>query len=141
MKTLTTNLMIATAALAAVAGSASAQSLKAEIPFTFRAGNAVMAPGEYRVNVSSTAGRSLVTLYNLDNRKSAMIVNFTVDKASPREIASGASKLAFDCAGRDCVLRNLWRDGDGVAYRFLGPKPHGDDVHTAQIALTPAKAD
>ena len=40
MKRLTTNLMIAAAAIAAVAGSASAQTLKADIPFTFHIGAA-----------------------------------------------------------------------------------------------------
>ncbi len=50
MKKLTTKFMIATAALVVAAGAASAQIMTASIPFEFRAGNRVMAPGTYRVD-------------------------------------------------------------------------------------------
>src|ERR1019366_1957819 len=50
MKELTTKLMIAAAALMIAAGAASAQAMKVEIPFEFRAGNHVMAPGTYSVD-------------------------------------------------------------------------------------------
>ncbi len=54
MKKLTTKLMIAAAALVVAAGAASAQTMKAEIPFAFRAGDKVMAAGTYRVETLST---------------------------------------------------------------------------------------
>src|SRR5436190_1320450 len=52
MKRFATKSIVLAAALAAVAVGASAQSLlKAEIPFTFRAGDAVLAAGSYRVHL------------------------------------------------------------------------------------------
>ena len=50
MKSLTTNLMIAAAALFA-AGAVSAQTMTADIPFAFQAGGKVMAAGTYRVDL------------------------------------------------------------------------------------------
>ena len=51
MKSMTTNLMIAAAALAITSGVASAQQYHADIPFAFRAGNATLAPGRYAVAI------------------------------------------------------------------------------------------
>ena len=49
MKNLTTNLMLAAIALAAASGVASAQQLKAEIPFSFRAQGTLVPAGPYTV--------------------------------------------------------------------------------------------
>src|SRR4051812_13502700 len=56
MTRLSLNLMIATAAMAAVAGSAAAQNLKADVPFSFHANGKVMAAGTYDVNVTAGTG-------------------------------------------------------------------------------------
>src|SRR5580700_2722631 len=59
MKNFTMQLTIAAAALVAVAGSASAQTYKAEIPMAFHAGSNAMAAGSYEVVVRNTSGQSI----------------------------------------------------------------------------------
>jgi hypothetical protein len=141
MKTLTTNLMIAAAALTALAAGASAQSLTAEIPFAFRAGGTALQPGAYRVTMTTSVGRQLVTIRGVETSGTVILANYIVGDASAQQMADGRPKLGFECAAKTCVLRDLWRGGDTVAYRFFGPKLRGDDVHLAEVALTPTKAD
>jgi hypothetical protein len=140
MKTLTTNLMIAAAALTVLAAGASAQSLKAEIPFTFRAGNATLLPGAYRVDVTTSAGGQYVTLRGLDHKAAVILTNFSAD-LSPKAGADGHPMLGFECAGHTCVLRNLWRGYYTPAYRFYGPTLRGDDVRLTHVALAPTRTD
>ena len=60
MKQLTMNL-VAAAVVVLAAGSASAQTLKAEIPFTFQAAGAMMTPGTYQIlHASNLASRHVV---------------------------------------------------------------------------------
>ena len=117
MKRFTMKSLVVAAALAAAAVSASAQSLNAEIPFNFRAGDAVLAAGTYRINVGS-ADTSVVRLMNMDTKKSAMVVpryRRDLDKQS----ASGAPKLWFACTGSSCVLSSLW-NGEGSSALVIG---------------------
>ena len=99
MKKLTTNLMIATAALVVTAGVASAQSMTASIPFEFRAGHQVMAPGTYRIdNLSTQTGVPIYRLLDLHSLRSiAVLPQAPVD---PRTAwtASADGKLVFACA-------------------------------------------
>ena len=84
MKKLTTHLMIATAALVVVAGAASAQiqaTMTAQIPFEFRAGNQVMAPGTYQVDdLATQTSIPLFRLANVHARRSiALLAQAAVD--------------------------------------------------------------
>jgi hypothetical protein len=56
MKNLTKNMMIAAAALVVAAGAAQAQTIKAEVPFSFRVAGTVLPAGEYRVVTQSRGG-------------------------------------------------------------------------------------
>ena len=63
MNTNTMKMMIAAAALVVAAGSASAQTFKAEVPVAFQVGNKTMAPGSYDVRLSvSGAGATVVVV-------------------------------------------------------------------------------
>ena len=142
MKRLTTNLMIAAAALAAVAGSASAQTLKADIPFTFHMGTVVMSPGTYEVRTNHTGSGSIFVLQNKETHTSAMVAQVSASDAPNAWRAGGVAKLGFECAGSRCVLRAIWHAGDAYVYNFGGPKfGRGEEVHTAVIAMTSVKAD
>ncbi len=141
MKTLTTTLMVAAAALAAVAGSASAQTLKAEIPFNFRVGNSLMAPGTYRVAMLSGAGGPIFTIQNLDTNRSAMLGNYVLTDASKAWKAAGIPKLAFACVESHCSLQEAW-SGGARSYRFQAPKAgRHDDPRLAEISMTRVRAD
>ena len=142
MKRLTTKWMIAAAALVVAAGSASAQNLKADIPFTFHAGSALMGPGTYAVNFIKSNSRPYILLWNADTRQSALLAQYTASNPSKEQKAAGVPKLQFECAGARCVLRELWQGSDNSAYHFQGPKlGPGEDVHIAEIAMTRVKAD
>jgi hypothetical protein len=140
MKRLTMNSLVVAAALTAVAGSAAAQTMKAEIPFTFRAGGAVLTPGTYVVKIDSGgSGQTHFVLRNEETRQS-VIVGQTVQGLAPRQWrADGQARLGFECVGARCALRNIWSGGDTRAYYLPGPKLGGNETaRAAEVALTKA---
>ena len=142
MKSLTTNCMIAVAALAVAAGSASAQTLRADIPFTFRAGKSVLTPGTYKVNLSIATNREFLSMRNTDTGVSILLATFNRGDASRALREKGVPALSFDCNGTRCALRELWTGVDSTSYHFRAPHLGRDsDVYTTQIALTRMKAD
>jgi len=134
--------MIAVAALAAAAGSASAEELKADIPFTFRAGKALMQPGTYELKMAVSDTRSFFLLRNTDTNTSVLVANFNQGDVPKDWQAKGKPIIAFECYGQECVLRDLWSGRNGSAYHFNGPKLGRDgDSHIASIAMRPSKGD
>src|SRR5437870_3065590 len=117
MKRVTMKTLVVAAALAAAAVSASAQSLNAEIPFNFRAGDAMFSAGTYRIHVSSS-GVPVVQLTNMDTKKSAMVVP-QYGRDLKKDVASGAAKMWFACTGSSCVLSSLWK-GEGNSALVIG---------------------
>jgi hypothetical protein len=138
MKRLITFSVFAAAALVAVAGSASAQTLKAEIPFSFRAGKTLMGPGTYDVVVDKTSATRVFRLHNRESNVSVMLIGNVQDDAAKAWREAGLPKITFECVETRCALRRIWTGGDS-AYRFLGPKPGADGaVRVAEIRLSPA---
>jgi hypothetical protein len=126
------------AALAALAGSASAQALKAEIPFAFRAGGVLMAPGTYDVVQDKLNASQYFRLHNRDTNQSVLLGMYTRRDPPKAWVVAGAPTLSFECAGARCVIRQIWT-GYEPAFQFLGPKPAGDEpIRTAEIRLTRA---
>src|SRR5882757_6828449 len=66
MKLNTLTLTFAAVAMMTAAGTASAQRLKAEIPFSFRAAGTRMHPGAYSVKMSSAGSGTIVRIENED---------------------------------------------------------------------------
>ena len=142
MNSLTMNCMIAVAALAVTAGSASAQVLRAEIPFAFRAGKTLMAPGAYELNMEASPSRTYFLLRNAETKTSVMLANFNVGDVTKSWKAKGLPTLGFDCVDTRCALRELWTADDSNAYYFRGPKLGRDgDMRVAEIVMTRLKAD
>src|SRR6185436_4661030 len=112
----TTMMMFATAALLASAATGSAQSMKAEIPFAFHAGDARMQPGTYQVTLKGNNGIPRLTLYNHDDRRSAVTLSQSVDRPT-RTAASSNVILTFECTEGRCSLAKLW-DGSDAMYNF-----------------------
>ena len=138
MKQLTINLMAA-AAVALAAGSASAQSLKADIPFTFHASGAVMTPGTY--NVLRSGGSKYVILRNVDTKQSVIAVYDMTDPSKELK-ARGKPGIQFECSGARCSLREIWTASGSPAYGFRVPKSDSDgDRHMAFIPLSATKAE
>ena len=96
MKSLTTKLMIAAAALFA-AGAASAQTMTADIPFAFQAGGKLMAAGTYRVNLRGPSG--MVILRDTGFKSVVMARYIThIDRKGD------TAKLVFVCGRGPCSL-------------------------------------
>jgi hypothetical protein len=56
--------------------------------------------------------------------------------------ANGAARLAFECGGSRCILRDVWQGGDAPDHHLSGPKfGPNEEVHTAEIRMTSVKAD
>jgi hypothetical protein len=129
MKSSTMRLMIAAAALVVAAGTASAQTYKAEIPMAFRAAGKLMTPGSYEIRVSRNSATELVFVRNTDTH-GGVILQAQVKADPPKEwLQAGNPKLAFACTGNACTLTRMWDGSDSYAYGFPTPKaPAGDLV-------------
>jgi hypothetical protein len=142
MKKLTTNLMIATAALVVTAGVASAQSMTASIPFEFRAGNRVMAPGTYQIdNLNTLTGVPVYRLLDLHAGRSIAVLPQA--PVNPQKgWAEGNPKLVFACVSGSCALAEIWEGSGNHAYSFHGPKPGQDQTAVLrEIPMQPGKGE
>jgi hypothetical protein len=141
MKHSTMNTMIAAAVAVLAAGGASAQSLKADIPFTFHVATSVMAPGTYQLMHASNRGSKYLILRNADTGKSVIAIYELADAANELK-AQGTPGIQFECGGRECALRQIWTASENTAYGFQGPKLGSDgNRRMAVIPLTVIKAD
>jgi hypothetical protein len=139
MKQLTMNLMAA-AVVVLAAGNASAQNLKAEIPFTFQAAGVMMTPGTYVVLHASNLASKHVVLRNTETHKSVLALYSPTDPAKELT-AQGKAGIQFECVASRCALREIWTASGSPAYRFNTPKPGSDTARMAFIPLTATKAD
>lgn len=98
-----------------------------------------VAAGRVRLRAGS---RAYFVLCNTDRGASAIVTQFVAANPPRSRQARDQAKLSFECAGRDCVLRELWKGGGNGGYRLLGPRlPRGEDTRIAVVALTSAKGD
>jgi hypothetical protein len=142
MTKLTTRFVIAMAALVVVAGAASAQTLIASIPFEFRAGNQVMAPGTYQVdNLRIVSGTPVYRLENVHSGGSTtLLAQVGVDPRKGWE--EGNAKLLFACTSGRCALAELWSGSGSHAYKFQLPKQGKDETaELREIPMQPGKGE
>jgi hypothetical protein len=142
MKKLTTRLMIATAALVVVAGAASVQTMTASIPFEFRAGKQVMAPGTYQIDsLSMQSGAPVYRLLEVQSHRSITVV--AQARVDPRKGSTeGKPTLLFACISGSCALDQLWSGSASYAYKFGGPKLGKDETAVLrEIPLQPGKGE
>jgi hypothetical protein len=119
MKLNTLTLTCAAVAMMAAAGTASAQNLKAEIPFPFRAAGTMMHPGAYSVKLSSASSGAIVQIRNEDEGRSIMTLPQSV--STPWNATDSAVVLSFACTNGNCALSSL-RNDDGTVYNFATGK-------------------
>jgi len=105
MNQLIVNLIIAAVTLVVAAGSAAAQTMKAEIPFPFRAGKVVLAPGTYQISwVGRPSGSWLFRLADRENHKALLLLPVAASEGTPG-LESGM--LSFQCGVSRCSLSGL----------------------------------
>src|ERR1035438_4845280 len=121
MKNLTTKLMF-TAAVLVAAGAASAQPMKADIPFAFQAGGKVMAAGTYLVDLRGPSGT--VTIHGT-GREGAVIAN-PITHIDRKE---NTAKLVFVCGRGPCSLVQAWPgySEDGLLFKTRS------EEHTSEL--------
>lgn len=139
MKRLTL-LTFAAAALVCTAATASAQSLKVEIPFAFQTSNARMQAGSYHVYVSrSLGGRTMVELRNMDINRTILALPYTQGNTPGKWAAEGKAVVEFACTGSQCALSRIWTGGDST-YSFDTPKAKNGEV-VAMILVHPDRTE
>ena len=141
MNTSTMRSMIVTAALAVAAGSASAQTYKAEIPMSFRVGQKVMTPGSYELRLSTDSAIEIV--YVRGPESTVMLTASSKSDAPKKWLQDGSPKLSFECVGGACSLHRLWNGRDDFTYDFALPKattPEIEARRTSVVTLTMIKA-
>ncbi|HXK02240.1 MAG TPA: hypothetical protein VMS37_07540 [Verrucomicrobiae bacterium] len=119
MKSTTTKLMITAAALAFATGVASAQTLQADIPFAFRAGDKVMAPGTYQVKANEA--RQYVIISNYETKQSVIVLAIAQNTPPANWTAKGEAVMSFECGASRCELTKLW---NGLGYNALAFRRH-----------------
>ena len=138
MKSWTNSLMIAAAALTVAAGSAAAQTYKAEIPIAFRAGETVMAPGSYNFKVTrGLSGNVYIALSAADRSSAVLLVPIPGSDAPKAWRKAGAPKISLSCVGKACSLDRLWDAQDLPTYQFRSPKlPAAERLAVVTFSLT-----
>jgi len=123
MTNFTKNTIIAAAALLVAAGMAPAQTIRAEVPFGFRASGTVLPPGAYEVSANYMgSGSPIFHLNNNDAKRSVLAVSYLHDNQKP---SSAPASLTFACKDTDCVLVQI-APGTGAAYKFWNQSPEKD---------------
>ena len=134
MKNLTTKLMF-TAAILVAAGAASAQPMKADIPFAFQAGGKVMAAGTYRVDLRGPSGT--VTIHGTGREGAVIAIPIThIDRKE------NTAKLVFVCGRGPCSLVQAWPGYSEDGLLFKTPKlDRNEEASLAVIHLRLGAAD
>lgn len=120
MKKLTNRMMVVAAALAAVAGVASAQSMSLKVPFSFSVEKATLPAGNYVVTPSHTyTGHPIFNVRNTDTGKPHLVMSLAGVDAGNK--AYSDAKLVFRCADGACALSQIWT-GTAGAYAVAMPQ-------------------
>ena len=135
MKRSTMNLMLATATLLVASTAASAQTMQAQIPFSFDVGGKVMAPGRYLVFALN--GENLIRISSQQSGDAAVLP--TGPSRDPRKewTSTKGGVLLFAC-GDGCSLRQIWTNRGFPAHQLGANPSHGEAAPTrlAVIRLT-----
>ena len=131
MKHSTTKMTIAAAALMVAAGAASAQTMKANVPFAFRTGNSVMQAGTYRVSMNSS--ERVVLIQNEASQKATYLLASA--RLGDGWKGAGDAKLVFSCRVDDCTLIQAWSGNPSVAFALPHSKDRDSDATLFTIHL------
>jgi hypothetical protein len=139
MKSMTTKMMMAAAALV-VTGVASAQQYRADIPFAFNAGGKMLAAGTYVLRVNSDQ-RWMLTVTNRDTRKSSFAMPSARLEGRYNQPAGGAPTLTFVCGTSRCSLAKIWTGPERPALTFSQPRLGKDEQASATVRMVKMNGD
>ena len=143
MTNFTTRIMIAAATLVVAAGAASAQTMKAEIPFTFRAGDTVMAPGTYQIRpIQQQSGIPLFRVNDASGQHAIALMPIGAGDPKKAWEANGKPLLSFECVASRCELSGIWTGPLTPAYVVRhGKLGKEEPVRVALIEMRPDKSE
>jgi hypothetical protein len=133
MNNLKSTVFAVAAGLAITAAVASAQALRADVPFGFETASGRALPaGEYSIARSGD-------IWNLRGQESAVVTS-AVHTASK---TGDQSKLIFLCHSKHCVLTDIVAGYGTSGIHFNTPKRYRNNVEDARVVAVPltAKAD
>ena len=140
MRNFTTRMMIAAATVVVAAGVAQAQTMKAEIPFTFRAGDKVMAAGTYQV--SDVRGQSGIPMFRIADAEARVAILLVPYAAADAKKTWQEPVLAFECTDSRCALVSVWTGYGTPAYAFRHPKIGKDEPsRIATVVMRSGRAE
>jgi hypothetical protein len=133
MKSLTMNMMLAAAALMAGSTAVSAQTMKAEIPFAFKAHGKVMPAGQY--NVYRAKDETSFTIRNAQSHESVMLLALAGEDAAKGWDSRNGGLLQFVCS-EGCTLQRIWTHQGYPVHELAPRKPvEGKSTRLAVIRL------
>jgi len=132
MKRSTMNLIIATAAVLVATTAASAQTMKAEIPFAFQAAGKVLPAGVYQVTARS--GEAYFSFLNIQEKESVLVVKGVPHDAQQAWKHGTSGVLQFSCSD-GCRLSEIWTNTGAPAYTIRGAKPEPGKSRVAVIRM------
>jgi opacity protein-like surface antigen len=131
MKSLTMNLMFATAALMVASSAAmAADAVSFEIPFTFQAGSKTMAAGTYQVRPAND--KSFYTLTNARSGQTAFVSALAPHDPKKAWEGRAGGTLEFDCSDGPCGLAQIWAGPSHQAV-YISNVKHGRE--SGRLAL------
>ena len=143
MTNFTTRMMIAAATVVVAAGAASAQTLKAEIPFAFRAGKTVMSAGTYEVSKLNQGSGSPLFRVRDEQAKNAIALMPQAAADPTKAVAeSGKPAMVFECVASRCALSGIYYGPNTAMYQIRqGDLGNEEPVRVAMIILHSEKAN
>jgi hypothetical protein len=140
MTNFTTKMMIAATTVLVAATCASAQTLKADIPFNFRVSEKVLPAGTYKISdLAVLTGSKIFRISGPEN--TVLAISRGASDVDRSWQAKGLPTLSFECVESRCSLVKLWT-GTGDAYAIPHPKPGpGEPVRMATVVMHADKAD
>lgn len=142
MTKFTTRLMVAAATFVVAAGAASAQTMKADIPFTFRAGGAMFPAGTYRVQLSYDSGVPILYLRGEAGYPAALAQAMAPHDPPKNWRANRGATMAFQCGVSQCSLVEVWSGTERPAYSFATPRlGRNETLRVAVVALRSERGD
>jgi hypothetical protein len=137
MKRTAFRLMITAAAALAAVATASAQNMKAEIPFAFHASGARMEPGTYWVTLNQRGSAPVFRIANVETKRSIMAMS-VVTKASANYKPSNPV-LTFKCVDTRCVLASVRNEASMVYAVSRGKDEPGTRIATVALKVDRAE--
>ena len=131
------NLIFAAAVLTVASSAASAQTLKAAIPFNFTVAGRPMAAGTYELSAGDHQKR--FTVRNLQSYNTVIVLSEGGrDPEKSWKSLSSDGIVQFVC-GDGCALERIWTNSGYPAQKFAAPK--SESGKPARLSLIRLSAD